>query len=150
MNHANKNQPLEKKTHKWITRKRPTSFVIPCSQKAPVVPSGQWHAYPSGSGTQVAPFPQRCGGLCSGSQTETVSVQNAPFHPVGQSQLQCIKEGKQCNIITWTNQCFSSIWSQHFQTLMPKVRHLNRRFSVALSSQVSQWIVFLGSLILNY
>lgn len=27
------------------------------------------------------------GGSCSGSQVEMVSVQNSPFHPVGQSQL---------------------------------------------------------------
>ena len=36
---------------------------------------------------QVAPLLQWCGGSCSGSQVETVSVQSDPFHPVVQLQL---------------------------------------------------------------
>lgn len=55
---------------------------------------------PWGSETHVAPLPQWWGGSYSGSQVETVSVQKAPFHPVGQSQLEVEEES--CNdLSTW-------------------------------------------------
>lgn len=76
----------------WTSRS--WNSALPCSQWIPVVPRGQEQVYPWGNETQVAPLLQWCGGSCSGSQVETVSVQSSPFHPGRQSQLLVEKEGR--------------------------------------------------------
>lgn len=75
----------------WISRS--WNSALPCSQWIPVVPRGQEQVYPWGHETQVAPLLQWCGGSCSGSQVETVSMQSSPFHPGRQLQLSVEKEG---------------------------------------------------------
>lgn len=104
----------------------------------PVVPRGQWHLYPSGSGMQVAPCLHRCGGTCSGPHAETVSVQNAPFHPLGQSQLQYKKrETIQC--FPQNKSMFLYHSSQHFQTWSFIA---NFHVSEEQRTQVSHWSLY--------